>query len=424
MLKERILSILLTLALLLPAAAAAPAPEEGLRGVWIPSIYNLDYPTRQGMTEAELKSQANEILDNVKAMGLNAVFLQVRPAADALYESDIFPWSRYVSGTQGQAPAGGFDPLAYWVDAAHQRGLQLHAWLNPYRITRGGESDCTSLASDNPAKLHPEWVVKYEDNYYFNPGLSSVRAMVVDGACEIAENYDVDGIHLDDYFYPGTDFSDQETYTRYGKGFDSIDDWRRDNVNQLVADLDKALHDVDPDLSFGISPAGIWNNKSADPRGSDTAGRSSYAEIYCDTLAWIEAGTVDYVCPQIYWEIGFKIADFSKLVDWWTDAVKGSDVDLYVGVGAYRMEDATAGSVWSGTDELTRQLNLIAKDSGVSGEIFYRYNSLTQVAGASDVLSTHYAASPSRPEAQTPSPEQQADGLIETFSRFILALFH
>ena len=191
------------------------------------------------------------MLDNIAAMGLNTVFLQVRPSADALYRSGLFPQSRYVSGTCGASPDGGFDVLAYWVEGAHERGLQLHAWINPYRITRNGREELDALPESSPARQHPEWVVEYDGNYYFNPGLPAVQQLVMDGAAEIVRNYDVDGIHLDDYFYPGTDFNDAETFARYGANFSSIDNWRRDNVNTLIASLDETLHTLDPELSFG-----------------------------------------------------------------------------------------------------------------------------------------------------------------------------
>lgn len=419
MLKKRILSMLLALSLLLPAASAIDLPAEGLRGVWVASVYNIDYPSKTGMTVDELKSQADAMLDNIASMGLNAVFLQVRPSADALYESELFPWSRYVSGTVGQAPDGGFDPLRYWVEGAHARGLQLHAWINPYRITKEGETEWAALPDSSPAKQHPEWIVEHEDNYYFNPGLPAVQQLVVDGALEIARNYEVDGIHLDDYFYPGTDFNDAATYARYGEDFDEIGDWRRDNVNQLVAALDTALHKLDRDLAFGVSPAGIWDNKDSNPRGSDTRGRSSYAEIYCDSLEWINEGTVDYICPQLYWSIGFEAADFQKLVDWWTDAVKTSDVALFIGLGAYRMAEAAPGDVWYGTDELARQLALIHSGKDIQGEVYFSYSSLINTAGASTLLQKEYVPTENEPE---PTPAE-TNSLIGIFSRFITALF-
>ncbi|MBS6882602.1 family 10 glycosylhydrolase [Intestinibacillus sp. NTUH-41-i26] len=426
MLKRRILSLFFLLTLLLPTASAAngSAARDGIRGVWVSSVYNIDYPTRQGMTADELKSEADAILDNIASMGLNTVFFQVRPSADALYQSELFPWSRYVSGTAGQAPDGGLDLLAYWVNGAHSRGLQLHAWINPYRITKDGEAEWAALPESSPAKQHPEWVVQYDGNYYFDPGLSAVQQLVIDGAEEIVRNYEVDGIHLDDYFYPGPDFNDATSFARYGGDFEDIGDWRRDNVNTLIAELDTALHELNPDLSFGVSPAGIWDNQSSNPEGSETNGRSSYREIYCDSVEWIEAGTVDYICPQLYWSIGYEIADFEILLDWWQNVVATSDVALYIGIGAYRAAEAQPGDVWYGTAELQRQLDMIESSIDVQGEVFFSYSSLIDTANCSSMLAKHYTEIDGVPPGDATGESAQHSSLLEILSRFITSLFY
>lgn len=425
MLKRRILSVILVLAMLIPAAYAAQPAQDGMRGVWVSSVANIDYPSQQGLSADQLKSEADTILNNIAAMGLNTVFLQVRPSADALYQSALFPWSRYVSGTAGQAPDGDFDVLAYWVEGAHSRSLQLHAWLNPYRITRDGKEELDALPETSPAKQHPEWVVEYEGNYYFNPGLPAVQQLVVDGAAEIVRNYDVDGIHLDDYFYPGTDFNDAAAYARYGEDFDDIGDWRRDNVNTLIASLDETVHAINPELSFGVSPAGIWDNKADNPKGSDTNGRSSYREIYCDSVEWVKRGTVDYICPQLYWSIGYEIADFEVLVDWWQDIVSTSDVALYIGIGAYRAAEAEPGDVWYGTAELERQLDMLDNSIDIQGEVFFSYASLMEAQGCSDFLTAHYAEKDDGilPDDITEDTGKQAT-LLDYVSRFIISLFY
>ena len=425
MLKRHILSVILVLAMLIPAAYAAQPAQDGMRGVWVSSVANIDYPSQQGLSADQLKSEADTILNNIAAMGLNTVFLQVRPSADALYQSALFPWSRYVSGTTGQAPDGDFDVLAYWVEGAHSRGLQLHAWLNPYRITRDGKEELDALPETSPAKQHPEWVVEYEGNYYFNPGLPAVQQLVVDGAAEIVRNYDVDGIHLDDYFYPGTDFNDATAYARYGDDFDDIGDWRRDNVNTLIASLDETVHAINPELSFGVSPAGIWDNKADNPKGSDTNGRSSYREIYCDSVEWVKRGTVDYICPQLYWSIGYEIADFEVLVDWWQDIVSTSDVALYIGIGAYRAAEAEPGDVWYGTAELERQLDMLDNSIDIQGEVFFSYASLMEAQGCSDFLTAHYTEKDDGilPDDITEDTGKQAT-LLDYVSRFIISLFY
>lgn len=386
------LALACVLTLVTPAfAAGTPSASGEMRGVWVSSVYNLDYPSSPTTDSDKLKAEADEILDNCVKWGLNAVFLQVRPSGDALYKSDLFPWSKYLTGSVGTAPQDGFDPLEYWVEAAHKRGLELHAWINPYRITRSKDTEWNSLPSTHPAKMNPDWVVKYSDgNYYFDPGIPEVRDLVTHGAVEIVQNYDVDGLHMDDYFYPGTDFNDAATYQKYGSSFSNIADFRRDSVNQLVAQLDTAVHNIDPDIQFGISPSGIWANKSTDPRGSNSSGSEHYVSSYADSLYWIENGLVDYIIPQIYWEIGHKLADFATLADWWNDAVAGSDVHLYIGMGAYRCADNPTG-VWTTTDPLFDSLAYLENKDNVGGCVFFRYGSIPAVSGMADRLTSWYS---------------------------------
>lgn len=402
----RLLALVLAcvLTLVTPAfAAGTPSASEEMRGVWVSSVYNLDYPSSPTTDPDKLKAEADEILDNCVKWGLNAVFLQVRPSGDALYKSDLFPWSKYLTGSVGTAPQDGFDPLEYWVEAAHKRGLELHAWINPYRITRSKDTEWNSLPSTHPAKMNPDWVVKYSDgNYYFNPGIPEVRDLVTRGAVEIVQNYDVDGLHMDDYFYPGTDFNDAATYQKYGSSFSNIADFRRDSVNQLVAQLDTAVHNIDPDIQFGISPSGIWANKSTDPRGSNTNGSEHYVSSYADSLYWIENGLVDYIIPQIYWEIGHKLADFVTLADWWNDAVAGSDVHLYIGMGAYRCADNPTG-VWTTTDPLFDSLAYLENKDNVGGCVFFRYGSIPAVSGMADRLTSWYSTVHNENTAPNPS---------------------
>lgn len=402
----RLLALVLAcvLTLVTPAfAAGTPSVSGEMRGVWVSSVYNLDYPSSPTTDSDKLKAEADEILDNCVKWGLNAVFLQVRPSGDALYKSDLFPWSKYLTGSVGTAPQGGFDPLEYWVEAAHKRGLELHAWINPYRITRSKDTEWNSLPSTHPAKMNPDWVVKYSDgNYYFDPGIPEVRDLVTRGAVEIVQNYDVDGLHMDDYFYPGTDFNDAATYQKYGSSFSNIADFRRDSVNQLVAQLDTAVHNIDPDIQFGISPSGIWANKSTDPRGSNSSGSEHYVSSYADSLYWIENGLVDYIIPQIYWEIGHKLADFATLADWWNDAVAGSDVHLYIGMGAYRCADNPTG-VWTTTDPLFDSLAYLENKDNVGGCVFFRYGSIPAVSGMADRLTSWYSTVHNENTAPNPS---------------------
>ena len=387
------------------AAEASPKP---FRAVWVSTIYNLDYPTGGATSPAQLKSQADAILDNCLQMGMTAVVLQVRPSGDALYPSEIYPWSQYLTGAQGVAPADGFDPLQYWVDGAHKRGMELHAWINPYRVTRSGSADYNSLASDNPAKLHPEWAVRFSDgNYYLNPGIPEVRQLVIDGAVELAKNYDIDGLHMDDYFYPGTGFDDAAAFAQYGGGFSDIGDWRRDNVNQLVKGLDTALHQAKPGISFGISPFGIWANKKNLAGGSDTNGNQTYFSHYADTRKWVKEGWVDYICPQVYWEIGHSQADYKTLVNWWADVVQGTGVKLYIGMADYKAGNSNASSPWHGISAIKDQIALNAGIPQVDGEMHFRYQFLLTVPGLKEFYTDYNAKGqkPSLPE--TPDQPSQ-----------------
>lgn len=376
--------ILLFLPLAIASASADTPGKQEMRGVWVSSVVNIDYPSKPSTDQETLKNEALAILDNAADMGLNAVFLQVRPTADALYKSKLFPWSKYLTGSQGLAPSGGFDPLEFWVTEAHKRGMDLHAWINPYRITKrqSGEPavSLSLLASNNPARLNPGWVVKYSDgNLYFDPGIPEVRKLVIDGILEIIQNYDVDGIHFDDYFYPGKDFKDSATYSKYGKAYSNINDWRRANVNTLIGDLSKAIKATGKNISFGISPFGIWANKSSDPLGSDTKGAESYYDQYADTLKWVKEGLLDYIAPQLYWNIGYSVADYSKLLTWWKNAVSGTGTKLYIGQAAYRAGSANPSSAWYGTSEIIKQLQLNTAAPGVAGSIFFSYKSLVGI---------------------------------------------
>ncbi|MGI5893335.1 MAG: family 10 glycosylhydrolase [Candidatus Merdivicinus sp.] len=415
------LAIVLTV-LPLPVSAAGSTPKE-FRAVWVSTINHLDYPNQTTTDPAQLKQQADLILDNCVAMGMNAVILQVRPSGDAIYPSEIYPWSQHLTGAQGLAPQNGFDPLEYWVTEAHKRGLELHAWINPYRVTRSKDADYNSLAANNPALLHPDWVVKHTDgNYYLDPGLPEVRQLVVDGAAEIVRNYDVDGIHMDDYFYPGTNFDDADTFAKYGAGFSSIGDWRRNNVDLLVQELDSTLHKLDPDISFGISPFGIWANASGMSGGSNTNGNQTYFSHYADTRKWVKEGWLDYICPQIYWEIGHNLADYQTLAYWWADVVKGTDVELYIGMADYKAGNSSSSSPWYGIKAIQDQVALNAKIPEITGEVHFRYKFLLSVPGLEQFYKDTYVtgATPVEPsEPETPvepeQPEVPSDGVTSRY---------
>lgn len=362
--------ILLVICVLVSVCGCQPVekPETELRGVWVATTLNLDYPSESGLSAEKLRKEADDLLDRVKELGLNAVFLQVRPCGDALYPSEFYPWSATLSGKQGAAPDGAFDVLQYWVREAHQRGLELHAWINPFRVT---QKEGELLSSDNPAVTHPEWTVKHTDGkLYLNPGIPDVREHIIGGVVEIVTNYDVDGIHFDDYFYPDETFPDEESFRKSGES--DLLEWRRENINALIKETYDAVHTVKPDAVFGVSPFGIWQNLRSSLQGSATKGLESYTSHAADSRRWVKEEWLDYIAPQIYWHIGHDAADYETLVGWWSDVVRGTSVKLYVGHAGYRTLTAEEGSAWYGGEELARQLALNRKFPEVSGSIHFR----------------------------------------------------
>lgn len=364
-----------------PDRAAEAAVQEELRGMWIASVYNIDFPKKQGESVAQMKTELDTILNQAEQMHLNAIFFQVRPTADALYNSGMFPWSGYLTGTQGIAPAQNFDPLAYLISQGKKRGIGIHAWINPYKITRGTVDkpnlDRNALCADNPARKYPDLVVAHSSGeLYFNPGEPMARYLVLQGVKELLDHYDVAGIHYDDYFYPTGEFQDAATYACYGQGYSNIGDWRRHNVDLLVQETAQIVHRK-PGVVFGISPAGVWANKTTNSLGSATsAGVETYYDHYADTRKWVKQGWLDYIAPQIYWQIGHNKCDYATLVDWWSDVVRGTGVKLYIGHAAYKTGDKAQGQQWMDGLELQRQIAYNRKNGMVQGSIFYGYSSL------------------------------------------------
>ncbi|MFI9595186.1 glycoside hydrolase family 10 protein [Nonomuraea sp. NPDC052265] len=384
-----------------PATATAEAtaackpdaryPKRQLRGVWIATVKNIDWPSRAGLGQARQKAEYVKILDSAVKRNLNAVFVQVRPASDAIYRSSLEPWSQYLTGTAGKDP--GWDPLPFLIDEAHKRNLEFHAWFNPYRAAEG--TDLSKLPANHPARQHRDWTVKYGGGLYYNPGLPQVREHVTKVITDVVSRYDIDGVHFDDYFYPypggGGTFDDKAAFAKYGKG-QKLADWRRENVNKLVAKVDEAVHETKNHVKFGISPFGIWRNESNDPDGSATAGMSAYDSIYADARAWIKAGTVDYVAPQLYWPRGFKAADYKALTSWWAGAVKGTGVQLYIGQALYQVGTRT-NAAWANPGELSAHLTVNRRYKEVDGDIYFSAKQLlTNPLGAIDrVAKEHYS---------------------------------
>ncbi len=373
----------------LPLFASGEQAQREVRACWVASVGNLDFPSDMGLSKQKLKAEIDKIVDQCKEFQLNTIFFQIRPMGDALYRSEIFPWSVYLSGTQGVAPEDAFDPLAYFIKQAHREEIQLHAWINPYRIGSGAEVT-NRLSSDNPAVLHPEYTVKTAEGLYYNPGLPQVRKLILDGVAEIAKNYEIDGIHFDDYFYPynGADFDDRLAYETYGQGM-SLADFRRHSVDLLVKEVRGVMQKWRKDAQFGISPFGIWANASSHKGGSQTSGMSSYSAIFSDSKKWVEEGWLDYICPQLYWSFDHKAAPFGVLVDWWDDLCRKNDTRLYIGLAPYKMGTDEIG--FDDGDLMERQLQYIAQKDSYAGHCFFRYGVLTQnPLGATDSILKYY----------------------------------
>lgn len=360
-----------------------------MRGVFIASVYNIDFPSKKGLSSKELAAELDDIVETAASFGINTIFFQVRPSSDALYDSKIFPISEYLTGGESSSLPDGFDPLDYIIKAAHKAGLRVHAWVNPLRVTRGSEAnpktDPEALAPTNPARLNPKLCVAYADgSLYYDPGLPEVRALIAAGVREIAANYDVDGIIFDDYFYPYPvkdangniiDFDDAETYAEYSSGFDNIADWRRNNINLMIKSCYEAIKDESEDCLFGVAPFGIWQNSDGSNGGSATSGFDAYSLIYCDALAWVKGGYVDYIAPQIYWSFDKESAPFDVLADWWNAALDGTSVKLYISLAAYKY----GTDEWSGAgerEEITSQINYARKLLTYKGCILYGYSNL------------------------------------------------
>lgn len=382
-------------ALCLSAAsfAATGSAKRQFRAAWVATVANIDWP-RPGCTDSRQQQiRMMEILDSLKSLNFNAIIFQIRPTADALYKSEYEPWSTWLTGIQGMAPDPYYDPLGFVVSEAHRRQLDVHVWLNPYRVVLR-EAQIDSLAPDHIYHRCPEMFVKYGTQYYFNPGLDETRSYLNSVVADIVARYDVDAIHFDDYFYPyriaGQEFPDRGTFEEHPRGFDNIDDWRRNNVNLVIQELSHTIHSRKPWVEFGISPFGVWRNSCRDPKGSHTrAGQTNYDDLYADVRLWLEKGWIDYIVPQLYWEIGKSVADYLVLSRWWVDNSFGRN--LYIGISSSNIGVLRA-QAWHRPNELCRQIRINRHYPGIAGEAFFSCRTLlANPQGLCDSLrTTHY----------------------------------
>jgi len=371
---NNLLKILLFITFLSQTTIAANktfSPKREFRGVWIATVFNIDWPSAPGLPISIQKEEAVNMLNRLKADGINAVILQVRPEADAFYKSKYCPWSRYLTGTQGQYPD--YDPLAFWIKECHKRNIELHAWLNPLRIAMHTND---KLSTTNIAFQHPEWVIEYGNKLYLDPGIPQVRAYLTAVVQELVSKYDIDAIHFDDYFYPyptgNTPFPDQKIFMEYSGGlpYNRISDWRRNNINQLIQQISQTIKKTKPWVKFGISPFGVWRNHSTDPEGSLTkAGITNYDDLYADILLWAQQGWIDYIIPQVYWCIGNPAADFKTLVKWWSE--HKYNCNLYIGQSIYKATPSSTKSEWRHPQEIPNQIRLMRETPGIGGSAFY-----------------------------------------------------
>ncbi len=368
-----------------------------MRGVWLATVSRLDWPPvasvnasspaiRIALQQETLKSK----LDKLKNLGINTVFFQVKPDGTALWPSKILPWSDMMTGHIGEDP--GYDPLQFMLDEAHKRGMKVHAWFNPYRVSVNTKSatvaELNRTLSQNPASvfvLHRDWIRTAGDRFVLDPGIPEARNWITSIVAEVVARYPIDGVQFDDYFYaesPGSALDDSATFKIYGQGFASKADWRRHNTQQLIEQVSHTIKQLKPDVEFGVSPAGVWRNRSHDAAGSDTRGAAAYDEAYADTRLWVQQGLLDYIAPQLYWPFARDAARYDVLAKWWADVVKPTSTHLYIGVALYKVGEPSKNepdwTIHGGVPELKKQLDLNESMPHINGTILFRENSLNQ----------------------------------------------
>lgn len=343
-------------------------PKYEFRAAWIATVDNIDWPSRGNLSSDSQRAEFINMLDMHQRNGLNAVVVQVRPATDAFYPSQYEPWSQWLTGKQGQPPVPYYDPLQFMIEETHKRGMEFHAWCNPYRAVFSIAQ--SSIAPSHITRVHPEWFLSYGGTRYFDPGNKDVQRYVTLVIRDIVKRYDIDAIHFDDYFYPyriaGKEFPDAESYANSGTTL-SKEDWRRSNVDSIILSLGKAIKEEKKYCKFGISPFGVWRNKDKDAEGSDTrAGQTNYDDLYANILLWLKNGWIDYVAPQLYWEFGHRAAPFEVLLDWWNKHAYGRH--CYIGLGMFK---AGSNPAWRDRSQMPRQIQAIRGEDSVQGEIYF-----------------------------------------------------
>ncbi|HZW38115.1 MAG TPA: family 10 glycosylhydrolase [Ignavibacteriaceae bacterium] len=363
-------------------------PKSEMRGVWIATVVNYDWPSSPGLSVAQQKQELVDMIERMKLYGFNTIYFQVRAEADAFYNSNYEPWSYYLTGTQGVGPNPTYDPLEFAIEEAHKRGLELHAWFNPYRAVR--TVGAYSISPNHISRTHPEYIITINTFKFLNPGLPEVEDYVLNVIMDVVKRYKIDGVHMDDYFYPyppdQISTQDTATFRLYNRGITNIGDWRRDNVNKLVAEINDSIQVNKPYLKFGMSPFGIW--KPGFPPG--ISGMDAYNTIYCDAINWLQNQSIDYLTPQLYWAFG-GATDFAALANWWSDSAYAHGRHIYPGLATYREADIYTAN------EIPSQLSFTRNNSKIQGTVQFRakvpfYNNSK---GITDSLKYNYFSAPS-----------------------------
>ncbi len=374
--------ILLYFTISLPAQTQPFFVQEEMRGVWLGTAFNNDWPFQPGSSSDEQKRQLLVYFNLFQKLRLNTVFVQVRPVGDAIYPSKTEMWSKSLSGTLGKPPHPYYDPLAYMIKLAKERNMELHAWFNPFRSLSQNRWDNTDYFHEHYKvfKEHPNWFVDYGNRKYFNPGIPEARRYIISVIMEVVRNYDIDGVHFDDYFYPYPKkgepvFGDIKTFYKYNNHqFKNIKDWRRHNINEFIRELHDSVMAYNPMLKIGVAPPAVWRNSNFDPQGSKTLGLSSYDDLFADTRKWLQEGWIDYLVPQMYAEIGNKWGDFKTLAGWWNK--NAYDKHIYAGIGIYRLDPHSKYNAWRSVSEIKKQMEIIKQTEAFRGAVFFSARTL------------------------------------------------
>ena len=344
-------------------------PKNEFRGVWIATVVNIDWPKTSIDNVEKEKADYLEILNTYKKLNYNAVIVQIRSVGDAIYPSELAPWSRFLTGKEGQAPNPYYDTLAWMIEEAHNRGFEFHAWLNPYRATF--DLNKQQLSPNHDLFKHPEWMIEYGGKWYYDPALPEVQEHLTKVVKEVVDKYDIDAIHFDDYFYPytipGKVFNDNASFKKYGSGL-SRSDWRRANVSNFVHTISTTIKASKPWVQFGISPFGVWRNKAQDPKGSETQSTSNYDDLYADPLLWMDQKWIDYILPQLYWSMNNPRASYSKLVKWWSE--NSNNTAIYIGHASYKIR-GDGDKSWNFANEIPTQVDFARSFKNVSGSAYF-----------------------------------------------------